>query len=283
MATYLPQLLLSGLIFAAVFLLIKEAWTYAYAWGVKRLDGYDRVLRQQLLMDIDPKLALGASLVGVIVFALLGLVLTENIVGALIGGAIAWFLPTLVIRHLEQKRRERLENQLVDGVTTLASGVRAGLNLIQAFEMLAQNMTGPMREEFEQLIREYQMGVDVNQAMMNAADRIGLPNYRLLFVSLAMHRRRGGDVGESLDRIADSIREIQRLEGRLDALTAQGRAQASMMAGVSLVILLILYSIDPTGVNRLMVEPMGRVLLLVVGALMLAGFVWIRRIMAVDI
>jgi len=283
MPPIVTQALLSCLIFAAVFLLAKEGWTYARAWGVGRLRWYDRVLRQQLLSDIEPRLALGASLIGVMIFALLGYALTEGLIGAVIGGTIAWFLPTLVIRHLEQKRRERLENQLVDGVTTMASGVRAGLNLVQGFEMLAQNMTGPIKQEFEQLLREYQMGVDINQAMMNAADRIGLPNYRLLFVSLAMHRRRGGDVGESMDRIADSIREIQRLEGRLDALTAQGRAQASMMAGVAIVILLILYSIDPAGVDGLIADPLGRILLLVVGAMMLVGFLWIRRIMAVDI
>mgnify|MGYP003341820384 CR=1 FL=1 len=202
---------------------------------------------------------------------------------AVIGAVAGFFLPTIIIKHLEQKRREKLDEQIVDGITTLASGVRAGLNLVQAIEVLVKNSTGPIRQEFAQLLREYQMGLDLNQAMRNAANRIGSSHYRLLFTAIEMHRLRGGDVGQSMDRIAAAIREIQRLEGRLETLTAPGRTQARMMAGISLAMMLIMYSSDPQGVSSLFYEPNGRILLLFVAGLMALGFVWIRKIVDIDI
>jgi tight adherence protein B len=150
-------------------------------------------------------------------------------------------------------------------------------------ELLVKNSQGPIKQEFAQLLREYQMGLDLNQAMRNAANRIGSSHYRLLFTAIEMHRQRGGDVGQSLDRIAEAIREIQRLEGKLETLTAPGRTQARMMAGISIVILGILYSIDPEGVRLLFSEPRGRIVLLVVATMMIAGFAWIRRIVAIDL
>lgn len=90
-------------------------------------------------------------------------------------------------------------------------------------------------------------------------------------------------MGQSLDRIAESIREIQRLEGRLQALTAQGRAQARFMAAMPILIFIILYNIDPDGTSELFAQPLGRLLLLMAIGIITVAFLWIRRIMAVDI
>jgi len=192
-------------------------------------------------------------------------------------------LPYFVLNHLEEKRLQRLNEQIVDGITTLASGVRAGLNLVQSCQLLVKNSTGPIKQEFGQLLREYELGVDLNSAMHNASDRIGSSYYRLLFTAIQAHRDRGGDMGQSLDRIADSIREIQRLEGRLDALTAQGRSQARFMALMPFVIVFILWTIAPADTAKLLTDPVGRLIMMAALGLIAVGFVWIRRIMQVDI
>lgn len=274
---------ISSCVFFATFLFAHYGTLTARAhWG--RLENhFDAVLNRQLLMEIPPRMAIVLSALMVLTCGLAA--------GFILGGPIWFFLgaglgalgPGLIMRHFAQRRAEQLDEQLVDGITTLASGVRAGLNLVQAMELLVTNSVAPIKQEFAQLLREYAMGMDLNQAMRNTSNRVGLQNYRLLFTALEMHRKRGGDTGESLDRIAESIREIQRLEGKLDALTAQGRTQARMMAGMAMVILVILYGMNPEGVMSLFIEPVGRVVLVVALAMMITGFVWIRKIMAIDI
>lgn len=270
-------------VFTSGYLGVRYGWTYLSNWLVRQEKRYERVLVHQLLMDIKPRTVL--ALIGLAMF-LVGLaiyLITDGLIWGIVAAFATLALPGTVVRYLEQKRRERLELQLVDGVTTLASGVRAGLNLVQAMELLVTNSAGPIKQEFSQLLREYQMGLDLNQCMRNASNRIGLQNYRLLFTAIELHRTRGGNSAESLDRIADSIREIQRLEGKLDAITAQGRSQARMMAASPLLIIVIFWSIDPQGVQSLFVEPIGRVVLLAAAALIVCGFLWIKQIMQVDI
>lgn len=276
------RILISLLVFVAAFMLVY----FGYGEARRRLrqmeNWYHRVLVQQLLIDIDPRVAILMTGMCVVITALSGYLILG--VPAMVGGALLGaFVPNLVVRHLEQKRREKLDAQIVDGITTLAAGVRAGLNLVQSMELLVKNSVGPIRQEFAQLLREYHLGLDLNQAMRNASNRIGSGHYRLLFTAIEMHRQRGGDTGESLDRLAESVREIQRLEGKLDAVTAHGRIQARMMAGVTVLILVGLMLVDPQGVNSLFVEPSGRVMLLIAGAAMALGFWWINRIMQVDI
>ena len=274
---------LNLLCLVSVFMLIYYGAHWFTSIFKRQERWYRKVLVNQLLIDIEPRVATWLSIALVLGTGGIGYFLGDTVVFFFIGCGLGAFLPNLLVRHLEQKRATRLEAQLVDGITTLSSGVRAGLNLVQSMELLVTNSSGAIRQEFAQMLREYQMGLDLNQAMRNAADRIGSPNYRLLFTAIEMHRQRGGDTGESLDRIAESIREIQRLEGKLDAITAQGRAQAWMMAVMPVLFFLIIYSIDPEGIALLFYEPLGRILLMAAVGLMAMAFWWIRRIMTVEI
>ncbi|MCC5830381.1 MAG: type II secretion system F family protein [Phycisphaeraceae bacterium] len=268
---------------SAVFVFVQYGWAPFRQLMLRYEARYDRVLNRQLLLNIPPRVALIVALCLIVVPGALFVMFTNSLLAFIPGALLGAFVPPLVLRHMETKRRIRLEQQLVDGITTLASGQRAGLNLVQSMELLVENTVGPIRQEFAQLLREYAMGMDLNQAMRSAANRIGLQNYRLLFTAIEMHRLRGGDAAESLDRIAESIREIQRLEGKLDAVTAQGRSQARMMAMMPFVVVGVLLIITPDDTRMLFTEPTGRLLLLLVVGLIFAGFWWIRNIMSVDI
>lgn len=278
------QMMIIFMAFVTVYLFVRYAWFDVRGMLHRQEMRYDAVLNHQLLLDVSPRIVLIVGWVVVFVIgAVLGLI-GSSMIFFIIGAALAYFIPQAVLKHLQQKRRQQLDAQIVDAIGTLSSSVRAGLNMVQSFEVLEQNSSKPLNQEISQLLREYNMGLDLNQAMRNASRRIGSPNYRLLFTAIEMHRLRGGDAGESLDRIAESVREIQRLEGKLDAMTSQGRIQANMLAAMPFILLGICYFIvDPEAVEMLFVEPTGRLLLLGACTLIAIGFVWIRKIMQVDI
>ena len=244
---------------------------------------FDQVLRRTLLMKIKPRTATILTGIGVAMLAFLIYAITESLFGMALGAAGGVFLPTAVMRWLRRKRLDRLESQLVPGIQTLASGVRAGLNLVQSMNLVARDGPIPLRQEFVHMLREYEYGVSLEDAMENAAKRIGSGDFRLLFAALLTHRERGGDLGETLDRIADSIREIQRLESRVKTLTAQGRATARWLGAMPGVVLIILYFIVKEDVERLFVEPSGKVLLLIILLLNVLGFLWVKKVVAIDI
>lgn len=276
-------ILLNVCVFTAAYLLVRHGREPAHRFRQRQELSYDRVLRRQLMMDLEPRQAFIMAMSGVAVAVVFSFLLTFNLFVAVVCGAVAYLMPTVIIRHLEHKRRKKLESQLIDGLTTLSAGVKAGLNLVQSMEMLVDNQTGPIKQEFAQMLREYQMGRDLNQAMLSASNRIGSPLYRLTFTAIEMHRLRGGDSGESMDRLAEAVREIKKLEGKLDAITAQSRSQASMMAVMPFVFMFILWIIDPEGIQLLFTETIGRVLLLICAGLILGAFLWIRNIMSVDV
>ena len=244
---------------------------------------FERVLRGSLLLDIRPRVATIVSAAVIVILAIIGYRLTGSILGFVALGGVGVLLPSAMLKLLKKRRIARLEQQLVGGIQTLASGVRAGLNLVQAMGLVARDGPVPLRQEFAHLLREYEFGLPLEEAMDNAAARIGSTDFRLLFSALKTHRERGGDLGLTLDRISASIREIQRLEGRIKTLTAQGKASAKFLAMLVVLVLAALYLIAPEAVRNLFVDDLGKVLLFAIVVLNVVGFLWIRKIVDIDI
>ncbi|RPI61639.1 MAG: hypothetical protein EHM48_05325 [Planctomycetaceae bacterium] len=243
----------------------------------------DQLLRGALLLEIKPRTVTILTSVAMLMLGLIGYVFLDNIAGFLLGGAIGVFVPGMVLKLMRIRRLKKLEDQLVGGVTTLVSGVRAGLNLVQAMELVARDGPVPLSQEFAHLLREYEYGIPLDEAMSNCADRIGSGDFRLLFSALQTHRERGGDLGETLDRIAESIREIQRLEKRVESLTAQGRATARWLGAMPIVIGTIYYFIDSPAVLALFQQGLGNLILAAIVVLNILGFLWIKKVVAIDV
>lgn len=278
------QLLYSGLLAIAAAVVVLVGYAPAKALLGRQEARYGRVLRTSLLFDVPKGAVTFLSLSSIVLLGLLVYALAEHYLGFVIGAIAGAFIPTLVIRTLKKRRTRKLEDQLVAGIQTVASSVRAGLNLIQGLQLVARDGPKPLREEFAHLVQEYEYGVPLDEAMDNAARRIDSGDFKLLFSALRTHRERGGDLGTTLDRIAESIREIQRLEKRVDTLTAQGRATARWLGMMPIIVLLILYFlVNPQGVTRLFEEDAGKLMLGLIALMNLLGFLWIRRIVAIDI
>ncbi len=248
---------------------------------------YDDTLNRVLLLGIPPKVIFVLTAVSVLLFGFIGFAIfrggARGMMAMFVLGAFGFMFPTFLIRRLKRKRQKKLEDQLVGGIQSLASGVRAGLNLVQGMQMVSRDAPAPLRQEFAHMVREYEYGLSLDVAMEKASVRIGLPNYRLLFSALLTHRERGGNLGETLDDIAASIREIQRLEGRVQTLTAQGRATARWLGVLPVAILIFLYIFLREDTLSLFREPVGNVILATAFVLNIISFLWIRKIMDIDL
>ena len=286
-ATYVsPSTLLinSAVMFLATSVSVFLGWCPLRDMILRQEEQVGSVLRRSLLLDIKPRTATILTGIGIVLLASITYSLTGSLIGFFLGGGVGALLPPAVLRSLKRRRLDKLETQLVSGIQTLASGVRAGLNLVQSMELVARDAPVPLRQEFRHMLREYEYGVPLDEAMDNAASRIGSGDFRLLFAALQTHRERGGDLGDTLDRISESIREIQRLEGRVKTLTAQGRATARWLGAMPIVVLIILYFlVDSNGVMTLFVDDLGKVILLAIIVLNILGFLWIKKIVTIDI
>jgi tight adherence protein B len=260
---------------------------YGTPWlkaGLARREArYVRTLDELFLFSVSPRSLSWAALGSGILLGLLLAFAARRPWTGLIGLWLGTYVPGWVLRLMVRRRRARLEAQLVDGILALSNSVRAGLTLVDALRLVEENAPQPTSQEFGLILREYEHGLALEQALDNAALRIPNPSYKLVFAALKTSRERGGNVGDTLDRISESVREIHRLEERVKTLTAQGRLAARIMMLMPVFIAAILYLIDPQGIMLLFTDPVGHILLMFIVLLNVLGFLWIRKIVSIDV
>lgn len=276
-----------GILFASLSLfflviLLGRVLSQAAARLRERYEVRDAAELGDLLLALEPRAALlaGGS-AGTIAAILLAPTLGSFVaLVALAAGGIG--LPALVSRHRRRWKRA-LEAQLAEGLTTVGAGLRAGLSLQRAFEQLAEEAPRPLGRELAVVVRQCKLGLPLDEALEQLARRAGSEDVDLVVVSIAVARRFGGNLSTMLDRIASTTRERIRIGGKIQALTAQGRMQAWIVAGLPLGLLLAMAAIRPDLVEPMVASPVGVGILAAVGLLELLGLWLIQRIVAIRI
>ena len=276
-------LLLSTIAFGgAVFLVVPTVHAFASRHIGRFEQHMQEVLVELFIFGTTPR-AVTCMIGGLTAFLVLGLgVSVGGVFGIPVGLGGGALLPWVAIHLMVTRRRAKLETQLMDGLITLANGVRAGLNLAQALRLIEEHGHDPLAQEFGLILREVEHGTSLDVALENGGRRIKSHNFRLLFAALKTTRMRGGNIPETLDRLGDSLREITRLEEKIKAQTAQGKMSAIFMAFMPLVVMGIYWFIDPEGVRLLFNNGYGQAILALVVLLDLVGFYWIRSIVTFE-
>lgn len=193
-------------------------------------------------------------------------------------------LPWYAIRRLAEYRRRQIEDQLADAMVSLSSSTRAGLSLAQALEILAQQCPRPLCYEFRQIVNEYRMGKPLERCLDEARRRLKSENFALFAAAMQASRASGGKLNETVERIAHSVRELQRLERKILAETAQARSAAFYMALTPLAILLLYYFVvDQQNTIRLFTTFLGQLMLATAALLNLIAYFWARHILNPEI
>lgn len=193
-------------------------------------------------------------------------------------------LPWYVVARMAEKRKELIEDQLADAMVALANAIKAGLSLAQALEILAEQTPEPICQEFQQIIGEYQLGKPLDRCLQETKERLRSENFALFAAAMEASRESGGRLNETVDRIAHSVRELQRLERKVIAETAQARASAFYMAMVPAIILAVYYFIlDRENTERLFTTVPGQLILCASLILNIIAYLWARSILNPDI
>ncbi len=215
-------------------------------------------------------------------FLMFWLVLESPIFAVLISAFLLcgpWYL----LRRMAQRRRQKIEDQLADAMVMLANAVRAGLSLAQSMDVLAAQCPSPINYEFRQIVGEYNMGKPLAQTLQEARARLRSENFALFAAAMMASHQSGGRLNEIVERIAQSVLELQRLERKVQSETAHARKSAVYMAIAPAFILVVYYFVDPESTSRLFTDPFGHLLL--AGALVLnvLAYLWARLILSPDI
>jgi tight adherence protein B len=201
---------------------------------------------------------------------------------AILCGIAGWVLPSFFLKNRIRKRMKLLNEQLGDAITMMSNSLKAGYSFLQAVDIVAEEMTGPIAEEFSVFKKEVSFGLNTEKALENLAARVKSEDLDLAITAVMIQRQVGGNLAEVLDKITETIRDRVKIKGELKAITAQGRISGLVISLLPVVLCLIIYMINPGQMSLLFTKPLGLLMLGFAGVMELTGIILIRKIVRVE-
>jgi tight adherence protein B len=219
----------------------------------------------------------------VAVMAALGFLVNFSVFFAIVFGALGLLVPRWVISWLRARRFLQINTQLGEALTLVSSSLRSGLSLPQGVELVVQEMEPPIAEEFAIVIKENRLGLALDEALSNLAERVPTPDLDMVVTAIVTIRETGANLAEVFDVIAHTVRERKKVEGKIQAMTAEGMTQGMLMCAVPPILIIAFYFLDPTLVLPLFTTALGILMLLVIVAMDAMGMWMILNTVKIDV
>ncbi len=208
--------------------------------------------------------------------------LYQILVVTVAGAVVALFVPRLILKQMNKKRLLKFEEQLPDAFMLLSGSLQSGASLNMALENVVQQSPAPLSQEFGLLIKNIRLGVTLEDALLKLEKRIPLPSFVMASSAIRISREVGGNLVETINGMAAMLRRKRVMEGKIDSLTAQGRAQGTFMALLPVFLAGILSAIEPEAMSQLYTTRNGLMVLTVMVVMEVLGFMSIKRITRID-
>lgn len=279
-------LIIPGLFFLSFFIVAYIIVTRGHGfWGE-----YEAVFMEtadvnlgDMFLFVDPRRLFMMNVFAMVVIPVLVWLVTGNMMFALIALVLTVVLPFQMYKNIKQKRLKAFETLLPDGLTMVSGSLQAGASLNMALESLVKEQPAPLNQEFMLFLREQRIGVDFDTSLKHMERRIPIQDFQMFTAALRISREVGGNLAETLDRLADTLRRKATMEGKIDALTGQGRMQGYVMSGLPIFLGLLLYFLEPESMSLLFTDPRGWAVLTVVVVMEILGFFFIRKVVTIDV
>lgn len=238
---------------------------------------------RDMFIAVDPQKLFYYNIAAMFIVPALLWGFTGNAVLVVGAAIIIIILPKLWVNWLKKRRFTQFERQLPDALLMVSGAMRAGASLTVAMESMVKEQRPPLSQEFDLLLREQRVGVDFDTALKNMEKRLPIQDFIMVVSGMRISREVGGNLADILETLADTLRMKHQMEGKIKALTAQGKMQGLVMTSLPLFLMFILTHMEPEAMAPLYNTWVGWATLAVIAVMEVVGYVAIQKIVSIDV
>ena len=192
---------------------------------------------------------------------------------------VAAGLPHLVVNRAIKKRTNAFISKFPDAMELLVRGLRSGLPVTETFSVVAQEIPGPVGEEFKIVIDRMKLGRPMKDALQETSDRLDTTEFAFFCITLAIQRETGGNLAETLSNLADVLRKRAQMKLKIRAMSSEAKASAYIVGSLPFIVFGLVWWANPEYITkffideRLMVAGLGGLIWMSIGVFIMAKMV----------
>lgn len=210
--------------------------------------------------------------------ALLILALSRSWSSLLVTLPCGLFLPGLLEKLSETRRRKLVRAQLQDFLDAMIQSLEGGFSLYQALEFSADDVAPPLSLELKKAVAEIHYGSELEETLGRLGENIGEPEFDTIMETLLLLKQSGGNLPLLLRKLRGMMRDRAEAAREIRVYTTQGRWSGYVVAALPVAFLAIESVFSPSLIRPLFATPLGLTLLTVGIVMDAAGFLCVRHI-----
>jgi tight adherence protein B len=238
---------------------------------------------EDMFLFIDPQRLFFINMSFVLIVPLLILMLTGAIPLAILAAVLIFIVPRITYGVLKRRRETKLVEQMPDALNMMSGSLKAGASLAIAMDLVATETDPPFSQELSLVLREQKLGVSLDDAFDSFAKRVNLEEVNLLVSAITISKDVGGNLSEVLDRLATTLRSKFAMEGKIKALTSQGKLQGIVVGLLPVFLAFVLFQMEPEAMQPLFTTYYGWAVMAVIAVLLILGGIVIKKIITIDV
>ncbi len=204
---------------------------------------------------------------------------TPFLLSALVGLAAMIGLPWFVVGRLIKKRVNAFNSRFPDAIDLLVRGLKSGLPVTETFQVVSQELPGPVGEEFKGVVERIRIGNTMEAALLEMADAIGTPEAKFFCITIAIQRETGGNLAETLANLSDVLRKRAQMKLKIRAMSSEAKASAYIVGSLPFFVFGIVWMMNPEYLSgffheeRLIIAGLGGLLWMSIGVFIMSRMI----------
>jgi tight adherence protein B len=240
-------------------------------------------LIEQAGVRTTPSSIMGMSIIAGAAAGLVAAMFTPLWYVRIAAGALGSALPIAYLSFRRSKRMRAFEEMFPEALDLLSRALRAGHAFQSAMGMVADGLKEPVGPEFKKTFDQQNFGLPLRDALIQMSERVPILDVRFFVTAVMIQRDTGGNLSEILDNLAHVVRERFKIKRQVRVHTAHGRFTATVLLSLPPALALVLRYINPEHMQVLFTNKMGQTMLITVLIMQVVGFLWIRKVIRIEV
>ena len=182
-----------------------------------------------------------------------------------------------------KKKRKKIEDDLLKAIIIMNNAFQSGRNIMQAIEIVKNELDGPIQDEFKKIYLDITYGLDLELVFNRFYERVKLDDAKYITSSLSLLNKTGGDIIKVFSLIEKSIFDRKNLKNELNSLTASSQFVFRLLVFLPFILIGIIFILNPTYFTPLFTTPFGIIVLIFTVLLYILYILVIKRVLEVEL
>ena len=211
-------------------------------------------------------------------------IFTSNLLISILAAVLPGVFGQNIFLSQKMKRRQKqFTSDFAGALDIIVRGVTVGLSINESMKTVAYEAQGPVSEEFRRIVDSQAMGIEFNDAMADAINRMPTPEFRFFSIVMQIQRQTGGSMAKTLADLSALLRGRKEMRDKIMALSSEAKSSAKIIGFLPIGIGGMLYLVAPDFLDPLLTSTVGNFMIGGALVLMLIGILVMRAMINFEI